>query len=306
MTITAEQREQRRHSLGGSDAAAVLGVSPYRTPLDLYREKVGELEPDNLDGVEVVRWGDLFEDVVAREYAERAGLTLHRVNQTLVHPDHPWMTAHLDRRVVGVNELAEIKTTRYLHDDRPRADHITQCLHYMAVGGYDRAHLVYLIGGQRLVAHVIERDSEAVAGLVAMEAEFWARVQRRDPPPPLGLADVRARYAEGDAGTLTADSDLSEAVARLRELKAEHEALSAHMDAAQAEIMERMGKAGADILSDDHGDILATWKRSKPARSLDRKAIERDHPEIADAYTTERPGSRRFMLKPAKVREVAA
>jgi putative phage-type endonuclease len=65
----------RRTGIGGSDIAAILGLSPWRTPLDVYRDKVdGAEQPET----EAMRWGRLLEDVIAREYAVRAGVRIQR------------------------------------------------------------------------------------------------------------------------------------------------------------------------------------------------------------------------------------
>lgn len=117
--ITEQQREARMHGIGGSDAPIILGVSPYKTPVELWQEKTGQTEPPNLDSVEVIQWGNLLEDVVADEFSRRTGLKLRRVNETLSDRRDPFLMAHLDRRVVGERALVEIKTTRGLDGMRP-------------------------------------------------------------------------------------------------------------------------------------------------------------------------------------------
>jgi putative phage-type endonuclease len=293
--ITEQQRLERMNGIGGSDAPILLGLSPYKTAYQLYLEKVGEVEPDNLDGVEVIQWGNILEDVVADEFSRRAGLTLHRVNRSLVHPSHPFMRANLDRRVVGKPELCEIKTVRGLDGDAARADHVAQVQHYLAVTGYDRAHLVYLVSGQRMLNFTVERDDAYIADMIEVERTFWNHVTTRTAPPPQTVADLRAAFPR-DIGQAVAADDITVAtVERLRLLTAQRKALETEEEQAQADILKAMGEASELINAD--GRTLATWKTAKPTRTFDRTRFELDHPDLAVGYLVEKPGSRRFLLK---------
>jgi len=91
MALTAEQLDERRHGIGGSDAGAILGVNPYRTPLQVWLEKTGKAEPDDLSDNEAVTWGNVLEDTIAREYSRRTGHRVQRRNATLTHRECPWM-----------------------------------------------------------------------------------------------------------------------------------------------------------------------------------------------------------------------
>jgi putative phage-type endonuclease len=293
--ITEQQRIERMNGIGGSDAPILLGLSPYKTAYRLYQEKVGEVAPDNLDEVEVIQWGNILEDVVADEFSRRAGLTLHRVNKTLRHAEHSFMTGHLDRRVVGKPELCEIKTVRGLSDDAPRADHIAQVQHYLAVTGYDRAHLVYLVSGQRMLNFTIERDDAYIGDMIEVERAFWQHVTTRMPPPPQTVADLRAAFPRDIGQAIAADDITVATVERLRLLTAQRKLLEAEEEQAQADILKAMGEASELINAD--GKTLATWKTAKPTRTFNRTQFEQDHPDLAVGYLVEKPGSRRFLLK---------
>ena len=117
--ITEQQREARMHGIGGSDAGVILGVSPYKSAVELYLEKTGQAEPPDLSDNEAVEMGNWLEPVAADLFAKRLRLKLRRVNETLADRRHPFLMAHLDRRVVGERALVEIKTTRGLDGDQP-------------------------------------------------------------------------------------------------------------------------------------------------------------------------------------------
>jgi putative phage-type endonuclease len=98
---------ERRRGIGGSEAAAILGLSPWATPLDVYLDKIGEGE--DVEETEAMYFGTILEGVVADEFSRRTGLKVRRRNALLTHPDYPWMIANIDRMVVG-GGLLECKT----------------------------------------------------------------------------------------------------------------------------------------------------------------------------------------------------
>lgn len=295
--ITEEQRDARWLGLGGSDAPAVLGLSPFKTPLQLWLEKTGQTPPVDLQDNEAVQWGNRLEALVADEFARRTGYKLARVHNTLRHRRLPFMLAHLDRRITGKHELVEVKTVRALDDDAPRPDHVAQVLHYLAVTGWRRGHLAYLVAGQELRTYTVEHDADAIAGLEAAETEFWLSVLQRRPPPPVNLADVRLLHPVDHGKSLTASDELLAAVEQLARLKAEAKRLETRIEQTEMLIQQGMGDA-AELLAPD-GRVLATWKTAKPSHVLDRVRLEQDLPDIVQHYTVERPGSRRFLLKVA-------
>lgn len=295
--ITEQQREARMHGIGGSDAPVIVGVSPYKTAMELWQEKTGEVDPPDLDDVEVIRWGNLLEDVVAGEFSRRTGLKLRRVNETIADRRDPFLMAHLDRRVVGERALVEVKTARGLDGDAPRADHIVQVQHYLHVADLERAFIVYLVAGQRMVFFEVARDQEAIEQLVEQERTFWRHVRERTAPAPQSAFDLRLLFRHDTGGTVIADDSVRAAVDRLAQIKAQVKALEAQAEAEEKVVLEAM--TDASTLIDDSGQLLATWKQAKPSRAFDRARLEAEHPEIAAGYWTEKPGARRFLLKVA-------
>lgn len=292
--ITEQQRLERRHYIGGSDAAAILGISPYHSAVSLWMEKTGQIEPNEESPSEPAEWGNLLEDVVSREYARRAGIKIARVNQTQRHTEHPWMRANLDRRVVGRPEIVEIKTVRGLGDE-PRPDHTAQVRHYMAVTQAERAHLVYLVAGQRLQSFIIERDPAAEAALIEAEQAFWQCVQSRTPPAIQRLSDWRILHPQDNGSVITADPEAAYALKRLYTLKAKIREMDMLAEACEGTIQGLMGDA-AELVAPD-GTTLVTWRTAKPTERIDTKRLREEQPELVAQYTTTRPGSRRFVLK---------
>lgn len=291
--LSAEQLQQRRQGIGGSDAGTILGVNPYKTPLTLYYEKRGEIDPDDLSGREAVHWGNVLEDVVAREYSRRTRRKVRRVNRMLSHHEHPWMIGLLDRMVVGEPRILEVKTTSAFASKEawgePGSDavpmtYLAQAQHYLALTCAEVCDLAVLIGGQRFQVYEIPRDEELIEALIEKEAEFWQCVLTATPPPPTNLADLAALYPTDQGGIAMASEQVLTAYESLKALKETLKDLEAQKDALEFALKSALGEA-AELISPT-GQRLATWK-TQTSRRLDAKALKAANPGVYAQYTTE-------------------
>ena len=139
-----EWLELRKKGIGGSDSAAIVGLDRYRSPFDVYADKLG-LKPEIPDN-EAMRQGRDLEQYVAERFMEATGKKVRRRNAMLQHPEYPFMIADIDRWVVGENAGLECKTTSALNrakfnqGEYPPSYYV-QCVHYMAVTGAERWYL---------------------------------------------------------------------------------------------------------------------------------------------------------------------
>lgn len=187
--LTAEQLEARKAGIGGSDVASIVGISPWKTKHQLYLEKRGEIEEEQLTS-EVIHFGNVLEDVVADEYARRNDVKVQRRNDMFKHEKYPWMMANIDRKVVGQKKGLECKTADKFtrgkwgedgSDDVP--DHYrTQSEHYMIVTGLPEWDLAVLIGGNEYRQYHLQQDKELSEMLIEQEAQFWDAVEKGIPP----------------------------------------------------------------------------------------------------------------------------
>lgn len=276
--------EARRGSLGGSDAAAVLGVNPYASPYSLWAEKTGRVpeKPDN----EAMRLGRDLEDYVVRRWQEKTGKKTRRVNAMLYDPAIPFAHANIDRRVVGENAGLECKTTSVLNlkqfkgGEYPES-YYAQCLHYMAVTGAARWYLAVLVMNKGLLCFTVERDEAEISALLRQEEAFWQLVQSDTPPEPDGTGAtenaLRGVFPGGGAAIeLTGQEALFERYAALTAQKSDTEAELAQI---KQTLMAQLGNAeGATC-----GDWSVRWK-TQTRRSLDVEALQRVFPELAPFY----------------------
>jgi len=190
LTLTTELNREdwlkaRKQGIGGSDIAAIAGLSPWRSPMAVYLEKIGEL-PDQEES-EAMYWGTRLEDIVAEEFSLRTGFKVVRKNAILQHPDCPWMLANIDRRIVGEKAGLECKTTSAYgrenwENERVPDMYQLQCQWYMAVTGYDTWWIAVLIGGNTFRYTEIKRDEEIINYLIKIGYDFWTLVENRTPP----------------------------------------------------------------------------------------------------------------------------
>ncbi|WP_414444654.1 YqaJ viral recombinase family protein [Burkholderia sp. 22PA0106] len=303
----ADWLEVRRNGIGGSDAAAAVGLNPYKSQLELWLEKTGRdanlPKPNPDDTTEPVYWGTLLEPIVAASYTKQTGNRVRRINAVLRHPTIPWMLANLDREVVGMREvqILECKTAgefgaRLWRDGVPEYVQL-QVQHQLAVSGKQAVDVAVLLCGQKLDVHRIKRDDALIARLIELEAAFWQYVETDTPPPADGSdsADraLRCLYP-GTGGTVnfTDDRALSATFADLVSVRAEIESrqtIEAHLKQTIAQAMRE-----ADRAQFETGSV--SFKRSKDGTGVDLKQLLADHPELAAQYATTKPGTRRFLV----------
>lgn len=300
----------RKTGVGGSDAAAAVGLSPYKSQLELWLEKTGRdaglAKPDPHDTTKPVYWGTLLEPIVAVAYTHQTGHRVRKVNAVLRHPSVSFMLANLDREVVGAPgvQILECKTAgefgaRLWRDGVPEYVQL-QVQHQLAVTGKQAADVAVLLCGQKLEVHRIERDDALIARLITLEARFWQYVQTDTPPPADGSesadAALRCLYPQdsGQVVDFTHDRQLSAAFADLVAVRTDL-AVRAQAEAQLKQtIQQAMGEASRALF--ETGEV--SFKRSKDSAGTDLKRLLADHPELQQPYALTKPGSRRFLTFP--------
>jgi putative phage-type endonuclease len=303
----SEWLEVRKSGIGGSDAAAAIGLSPYMSPLELWLIKTGRdanlPRPDADDTTEPVYWGSLLEPIVAASYTKQTGNRVRRVNAVLRHRSIPFMLANIDREVVGVPDvqILECKTAgefgaRLWREGVPEYVQV-QVQHQLAVMGKRAADVAVLLCGQKLDVHRIERDDALIARLIPLEAAFWRYVETDTPPPADGSesADRALRYLyPGTGGTVDFSDDrrMSSAFADLVAVRADIEQREAQEALLKQTIQQAMAEADRAIF--ETGSV--SFKRSRDSTGVDLKRLLVDHPEFTTQYALTKPGSRRFLV----------
>lgn len=260
--ITQEQLEARKQGIGGSDAAAAIGLSPYKTPLELYLEKRGEIKPPDLSDNPKVHFGEVLEEIIAQEYTRQTGRKVRRVNQTLYHPDYPWMLCHLDRSVVGGNGYAlECKATSIKEGwgeegtDQVPEPILIQCQHNLAVAGKRVMDVPVLISGWDWRLYSVPRDDEFIRLLIEEEACFQDMIVKGTPPEPdlthqTTPALLGRMYPGTNGQTIEMPEEADHWHKTLLEAKEQSKSYKAVIDGAKAHLQQMMGEAAIGRLPD--------------------------------------------------------
>jgi putative phage-type endonuclease len=297
--------EVRKGGIGSSDAAAAIGLNPYKSQLELWLEKTGRVDSSGEhQGMDDPRfWGTLLEPYVAVAYQQKTNRKVRKLNAVLQHPTLPFMLANIDREVVGSPDaqILECKTagefgSKLWKDGVPEYVQL-QVQHQLAVTGKAAADVAVLLCGQKLEIHRIERDDEIIARLMVLESHFWAYVESDTPPPSDGSASaaraLRHLYRGNDTALdFTGDVELGKTFDALAELDEELEAKEREAERLKQVIQQAMGDASKAAFASG----VVTFKRAKDGSRIDTKGLAENHPDIAARYTVATTGSRRFLL----------
>ncbi len=295
----------RALGIGSSDAAASVGLSPYKSQLSLWLEKTKRKAAVDLSDKESVIWGTVLEPVLAKVYAARTGRRVRRVNAVLQHPDHPFMLANLDREVVGKADcgILEIKTAGYhsapqWEEGVPIA-YQCQVLHQLAVTGHAWADVAVLIGGQDFRIYRIERDDNKIADLIARESKFWRRVTEDQQPEPDGSDDAGKALLSlfpadnGQTLDLSESPEFNQLFAELLDLREQKELTERKESEIKQRIQVALGTCTAAVFQ--QGKV--TWRKAKDRLVADVDKISQEHPELIQQYCKPIPGTRRFTIQ---------
>ena len=295
----------RQGGIGSSDAAAAVGLCPYKSQLELWMEKTGRTRAEDAPpGMDDPRyWGTLLEPYVAVAYSQQTGRKVRKVNAVLQHPTFPYMLANIDREVVGSSEvqILECKTagewgSKRWQDGVPEYIQL-QVQHQLAVTNQQAADVAVLLCGQRLEIHRIERDEEVIARLMVLEARFWQYVTTDTEPPADGSESsgqaLRQLYP-GGGNTLDfcEDRELSDTFAELVALKDELDIRGKDAERLKQTLQQAMGDAARAVFAT--GEV--TYKRAQDGTSFDTKRLAQDHPDLVARYRVPKPGARRFLI----------
>ncbi len=295
-----EWKDARRKGIGGSDAAAIVGLDRWRSPFDVYADKLS-LIPDREDN-EAMRQGRDFEDYVARRFTEETGKKVRRRNAILRHPDHPFMLANVDRLVVGENAGFEAKTTSILNKAQFAKgeyppNYYVQCMHYMAVTGADRWYLAVLVLNRAFHIFTIERSESEIAALVEAEKHFWQNhVLKQIPPAPDGSEStsevIKQLFPEAREREEIALFGHEEKILRYLEIDAQVKDLGKSRDALKQEL--QLALADAEIGRAQ--GFVVEWK-NQIRQSLDTKLFKEKEPDIYQKYLKKPQNVRVFGIK---------
>lgn len=306
--------DDRSWFIGASDVGAVLGLSKFRTPLQVYLQKRGEA-PDQPQSA-VMEWGNRLESVVRQWYADTvlAGTDLEvapgeKIGRVL-HPTVDWMVCSPDGIVGrwGVDGLdwlygLECKTAdrAVAHlwgesgTDQVPDQYALQCHYSMYVTGLDRWDLAVLIGGNDARHYTLRRDDELLDTFLPEVIEFWGRVSEGLPPEPIAADNplMAKLFRQAREDMIEGDPEIDELAAHLCGAKADLATVQERVDLFEAKLKARIGERAGAI--GPWGKI--SWKQNRDSERVDWKSLAMlldPTPEQVAAHTSVSTGARPF------------
>ena len=272
----------RRTGIGGTDAAAILGLSPWRSPMDVWLDKMGHVQHEILDPEreDLLFLGSAIEPIVAALYSRKTGRALLPIEGVLRHPKFPVILGSPDRLVVGEPRGVEIKTEHVFSDkfgdpgtDEVPEHYAAQCAVYMAITDRDAWDLALLHGGAKFSIYTLERDRATESGMIEFLVDWWNRHVVGNTPPEIDGSDGAARYLaqrfERNVLPLAnAESEEERLAIELGKIRAQFQEIEDYK-----KILENRIKA---VIGDREGIRgtfgRVTWKRTKDGIETDFEA----------------------------------
>lgn len=293
----AEWLAQRRTGIGGSDVAAILGLSPWRTPYQVWEDKTGRSEEQ--PETPALYWGRLLEDPIRQAYADRTGLTVTKPDRMFTSEEHPFMLANLDG-IASDGRIVEFKTTSRADGwGEEGSDEIpdyyqTQVQHYMSVMGAERADVGVLIAGRDFRIYTVEADAELQQMLIEEEAKFWELVKTDTPPGVNCTTDAARRWRTATANkVLSADAEMLSVWEDLCAIRHQIDVLKEEEDALKALIMRAM-KDAVSLKAD--GKTLASLSLPSARKTVDTKRLKEEFPNVYESVLKQSAPQRIFRI----------
>ena len=283
---TPRWEAERRLSVGASEVAAVMGLSPYGvTPLDVYKHKHGvdrQFDP-------LLAWiGHQSEPIIEAWVHEFSGVDVTLQPGFMARSvEHPYLHASFDRVSTAPFITWQFKTahhyTGHHWDEGIPTDIRVQVQAEMAVAGTSRAAVVVWIGGREFRLFWEPRDDRFIDGhLIPAVRDFWdVNVRAQVPPPVSTVAEVNALPTEAVEAELSEEAH--DVLERITVLNSDIDAQSQERDALKVALAQYTGTA--DTLT-YHGRKVATWRQQKGRVGFDKAGFAADHPHLMAKYTT--------------------
>lgn len=280
---------RRRSGIGGSDAAVLLGASQYRSPKDLWAEKLGLSEPSPPTLSQQI--GTALEPLIVAQAAEKLKVQV-QTSQFRRHPKNTWCYGNLDALSVGQNFGIEAKFSAQSDEwGDPLSQDIVvppnyylQCLHYMAVMSFECWYLAALVFGPRpdFRLYRLELDKEMLADVLRAEHDFWFNnVLKKIAPEGEYKSDGYERYLRSRTKALAEVIDIQQRpelmellkLLRLRHL--ESKMAEQAYDSEALRIKEQLLKLGVvGVKAADLGEV--TWRQNQASTVTDWESVARE------------------------------
>lgn len=212
MPVMAQWLDYKSRLIGGSEIASLFNGLGYRTPLQIWMEKSGKSEPENLDGIIPVMAGQLFEDRIADLASKVFDIELTKCEQFYIDEERKTCASldylcndegvevPVELKFLGRKSRDSLPYSSYTDTDTegvylPPVKFALQVQWQMHHQGASHAYLIAMVGNSELLANRIERDQALIDSLLEVNDRFWESVARNSPPAAVPVQDYDAVMA---------------------------------------------------------------------------------------------------------------
>jgi putative phage-type endonuclease len=302
---------ERKNYLGGTDLAAICGLSPYRTALDVYLDKTSDDIREETN--DAMRWGNLLEDVVAKAYSEDTGYFLKIADGPIYHSEYKFLAANIDRWAHDIHPFKNEMSTKHVLEcktagfnkgkewgdsgtDQIPESYLVQVAYYAAICDVPKVDIAVLIGGQDFRIYTYNRDKNLEEKLIKIGVNFWHNhIEKRVPPKCVNTRDTFNLFPQSNSKQITAKNDILAKLEELKIAKMSEEQIQKTIEKLKVEIQEFM--QDYDVLIDENGNVIATWKNTAPRSLFDLKRFKEEAKEMYLKYASYSKQSRVFLIK---------
>ena len=297
-----EWLRERKNYLGGTDLSAIAGLNPYSTALDVYLDKTSD--DIACETSPAMRWGNLLEDVVAKAYSEDTGQTIEIEPNTIYHPSMKFLGANIDRWVGDKEYVLECKTAGFTQGkewgeegtDQIPENYLVQVACYAAICAVPKIDIAVLIGGQDFRIYTYNRNKELEDKIIKIGVNFWHNhIEKRIPPKCVNTRDTFNLFPQSNNKEITAKENILAKLEELKIAKAEESRIADTIEKLKTDIQEFM--QDYDVLIDNQGNVIATWKNSTPRSFFDLKRFKDEAKDLYLKYSSYTKQSRVFLIK---------
>lgn len=278
---------ERRKFIGSSDAAAICGLSPWRTPVDVWLEKTGRKDPDDISGKKAIRRGKMLEPVIREVIAQEAGIEVTAYNQRCAELNGP-RVAEIDFEFTldGSRCNGEIKTANSRKGwgeewtDQIPDYYMCQVIHAQSVSEVKKTLVVAALGFDDFRYYMVEFDAELAAWIRQREDEFWQCVEEDRAPEPVTLKDSYAVFGVDKGTTIEATQKDAEDVLLWRGLDKQIAGLEDQRNAVEMRLIRAVAENQALTFQ---GKPIFTLKEQNHSH-LDQKGLKAENPELVKKF----------------------
>ena len=247
-----------------------------------------------------------IEDVIAEEYGRVSGCIIEKPSTPIIHSKYKFLGANIDRWVISTNSpyILECKTAGFNKGkewgnsgtDQVPESYLIQCAFYASICDVPKVDIAVLIAGQDFRIYTYNRNKDLEDKIVKIGINFWYNhIEKRIPPKCVNTRDTFNLFPQSNYHEIVAEDNIIEKLEQLKTKKEEESRIQSTIEKLKTDIQEFM--RDYDVLIDNQGNVIATWKNTAPKSLVDLKTLREKYREIYEKCIKYGQQSRMFLVK---------